>query len=314
LISEVKGVGEHECQIVVCGSLFGGTGASGIIKVGEYFSEKLPNFVIKGLLMLPYFKVSKKFRNDDQDAGLVQSDNDMHAVKIALEMYKEQIDKAFDHVYLLGTDNPPDLVTSEAVSGGEDQKNPAHIFEVLGSIITVLNNVKSPPKSTIFHRYIFESPSRDKPGVYAFDFKKISSSKATATKTETQVENWVFDVSTLKLMRDFANLMVRSAQQGKGWKRRQPWYLRNAKWSDSTTDETEGDKLLNWARRHNDWWRELSGTPREGRKWEKFYFKDEITIKSYKLSGLLTMYLKKNQSEAISDIVASLNRIARIKY
>jgi hypothetical protein len=293
LISEIAD--QEEVHILVCGSLFGGTGASGMVSLGRYFKERLPRFVTKAVMMLPYFKVSKNFSPDDRDAGLVQSDSDMQAVKAALETCQYEINTTFDHVYLLGTDNPTDLVTSEAVSGGERQENPAHVFEVLAAVAAVSEADVS--DNATYHKFVYEASKL--PRSFVFNFEKISWRNESSGYTSKNV----LDPFALKAVRDFANLLVKSRDFGKDWENRQPWFY---------TDDK--DKLLDWAVRHDQWWHEMSNHIIKGRKWETFYFDDRITVKNSKLSALLSIYLDKAQSKNLSDMIDALRRVLEKKY
>lgn len=85
IINRIRNITEP--GVVIFGSLFGGTGASGLITIGRYFKDRLNNATNKGVFFTPYFIV-KEGSPQNKDTNLVKSDADMQAVKIALEIYK----------------------------------------------------------------------------------------------------------------------------------------------------------------------------------------------------------------------------------
>ena len=130
-IDQFFGAIRRECQtgetrLFVVGSLFGGTGASGIPTVPALLSELLPNvrddITVGGLLLGPYFS----FPGEDE----TRPDSVLHplATKAALSHYGTT-DLGFDSVYFLGSPNRQK--TNDAnESGGSNQRNSPHYAEL----------------------------------------------------------------------------------------------------------------------------------------------------------------------------------------
>ncbi len=84
LISQIQGdVGQgSETKILLCGSMFGGTGASGLPTIGKLLTNKLRRLNVRDrvnigcLFMLPYFCFSPPVGGD---ADGVYAQSDLHA-------------------------------------------------------------------------------------------------------------------------------------------------------------------------------------------------------------------------------------------
>ncbi len=145
-------------NIVIAGSLFGGTGASGITNIGKYFHSKIPGANVIGLMMLPYFTVSDEYKDNDPDAGLIRSDSDMQLVKVALDIYGKEMEASFHNIMLIGsqTDNiQNEDATIISESGGENQLNPAHVFEMIAASAVLHDFLKS--EQTTYYQYSVDS-------------------------------------------------------------------------------------------------------------------------------------------------------------
>lgn len=123
-------------NIFLCGSIFGGTGASGFPTIGRLLVNKLSRLEgrdrlkIGGLLMLPYF------------AFLVPNDrgsNEIHAradqfllnTESALRYYVNEAQSTFDAVYMLGNQNPTNVKFS---IGKNSQSNEPHFIELYAAL------------------------------------------------------------------------------------------------------------------------------------------------------------------------------------
>lgn len=124
-------------KVFLCGSIFGGTGASGLPTLGRLLANKLgedgKNLLGKikfgCLLFLPYFQFSKP-KNVDEEV-FAKSDDFILKTEAALRYYANQ-DLKFDSVYLLGL---PSLSTVDNFStGGSNQRNPPHFLEFYGAL------------------------------------------------------------------------------------------------------------------------------------------------------------------------------------
>ena len=122
-------------RIFVVGSIFGGTGSSGIPQLIKRFeqtgSETKSNMTAvinaeKGAcIVLPYFGV----RQDDSSA--VDSRTFNSKAKAALSYYERAINDNLDEVYYIGNKN---IGAYENCEGGAEQKNNAHIVELLAAM------------------------------------------------------------------------------------------------------------------------------------------------------------------------------------
>lgn len=132
-------------QLMLCGSIFGGTGASGIPAMSRYlsrrFAQSRERFVMGAMLMLPYYKVPAA-QADQQRGIVVSSDHFLAKARTALQYYgmehmlKSGPDDAlgvFDAAYLLGL--PPEHFVSTRLysTGSQSQENDAHLLEWLAA-------------------------------------------------------------------------------------------------------------------------------------------------------------------------------------
>lgn len=132
-------------RLILCGSIFGGTGASGIPALSKYlhnrYADRRDNFVLGGMLMLPYYSVPESGVDETQEIA-VKSDEFLDKARTALQYYgmekmirESDTDPSglFDAVYLLGL--PPEyFVTTRIYStGSQSQENDAHMLEWLAT-------------------------------------------------------------------------------------------------------------------------------------------------------------------------------------
>lgn len=151
-------------RIIVVGSLFGGTGASGIPLIVNKFLSKNEGAnnknndkpLIAGLSILPYFtftegdcceKLNRKdLRKYDVDAKSFDS-----KTRAAL-IYYDQYMRGLDYLYYVG--DGANKVTYPHKKGGSEQQNPAHIVELL-SALSIIDFSKG--KRT--EKVIYKSPA-----------------------------------------------------------------------------------------------------------------------------------------------------------
>ena len=132
-------------RLVLCGSIFGGTGASGIPALSKYlharFADRREHFIMGSMLMLPYYSVPAANVDETQEIA-VNSDEFLDKARTALQYYgmESMVRESdsdpkglFDAVYLLGL--PPEyFVTTRIYStGSQSQENDAHMLEWLAS-------------------------------------------------------------------------------------------------------------------------------------------------------------------------------------
>lgn len=116
------------------GSIFGGTGASGVPTLGQLLkkwlaSNKLTSVRVHATLMLPYFDFND---GSNSTTGVhAQVRNFQLNTSAALQYLGSNGSSCFDSVYLIGSDIKPSY---DFCIGGPDQNNDAHLVELLGAL------------------------------------------------------------------------------------------------------------------------------------------------------------------------------------
>lgn len=121
-------------RVLIVGSLFGGTGASGIPAIlnaikGDGCPPKMLNANVAALMVLPYFAPEEK--DDSQiHANLFNS-----KTKAALNFYKTSgLNDKFSAIYYVGDQNPTVILNHD---GGSAQLNAAHPVELIGALAAI---------------------------------------------------------------------------------------------------------------------------------------------------------------------------------
>ena len=114
-------------KVIVIGSLFGGTGASGIPEIVKAIDAMQNGAKIATILVLPYFAPNEK------KDGAIQASRFNSKTKAALSFYKDSglMDK-IDKVYYVGDPYPTVVPYSE---GGKDQINNANVVELIAAMM-----------------------------------------------------------------------------------------------------------------------------------------------------------------------------------
>lgn len=114
-------------KVVIIGSLFGGTGASGIPEIVKAIDGMENDAKIAAILVLPYFAPME--RKD----GAIQASRFNSKTKAALSFYKDSglMDK-IDKIYYVGDPYPTVIPYSE---GGKDQINNANFVELIAAMM-----------------------------------------------------------------------------------------------------------------------------------------------------------------------------------
>jgi len=280
VIDKLKRV--QQPHVVIYGSLFGGTGASGLVRIGKYFKEKMDNAIVKGVFLTPYFIIGKSSESD-KDANLIKSDADMQAVKIVLQLYRDEIKKSFHNVFIVGSEISRldgEYVTDEAKYGGPDQENPAHVFELLAATVPFLEYHDT--RSQILS-FVAETEKQIPPAIFSLssNYPKNSPDEYNATLSID-----ILKIKRFVLVRDFANMLFQvSDHNEKTWWKRQPW-----------VDIVLKADLLNWAFRHIAWWKEMSPDLWNKHRWGKFPLRLNTQIPEYLYSSYLSRYILKKIS------------------
>ena len=122
-------------KILLMGSIFGGTGASGLPTIGRLLANKLQvenirNAQVGAVFFLPYFQFQP---SGDVSELYARADLFSLNTESALRYYLNQAEGVFSHIYLLGC---PDRSKYDFSTGKQDQKNQAHIVELYGALAT----------------------------------------------------------------------------------------------------------------------------------------------------------------------------------
>jgi len=118
-------------KVFLCGSIFGGTGASGFPTIGKLIAEDLKNkkdVKIGGLLMLPYFQFPSQ-KSEQQIFS--RSEEFLLKTETALRYYSIKNLK-ISPIYLLGAPNSTSI--DNFSTGGGNQRNPQHYLELYGAL------------------------------------------------------------------------------------------------------------------------------------------------------------------------------------
>ena len=136
---------DETVKLILCGSIFGGTGASGIPAVARFlrkrFAARSQRFEMGAMLMLPYYRVPASSADESAEI-VVKSDDFLDKARTALQYYgmegmirdgEQDENGVFDALYLLGL--PPEgfVTTRRYSTGSQSQENDAHMLEWLAS-------------------------------------------------------------------------------------------------------------------------------------------------------------------------------------
>lgn len=274
---------EMYVSVFIYASLFGGTGISGFVNVGKFFKRYLETAEINVVLFSPYFKINSNDR-ENPDATLVKSDKDMLATRIALEIYGDEIQKVFDKIFLIGSDLETlgDEIVSETPNFyGAEQKNKAHLFEMIAGSLT-FNNIN---ENGVFN--FFLPVRKDNPPV------TIGTSEIIDWKKFFETIN--IKERNLRLCLDLANCLteIKRSDLGDSWIDRQPWIKKD-----------ELQKLTDWGERYFTWFDDMV-------KWKVFNVSmKDLLSNPYKFSAKLSSYLYDNQNE-LKNLFKTLEILAK---
>ena len=120
-------------RVFIVGSIFGGTGSSGLPQLVKKFrssnSISLKAAPIGTCVVLPYFNVTP-----DANSA-INSETFNSKAKAALAYYNEEINDMVNEIYYIGCDSLN--VPYGNVQGGGEQKNDAHLVELLSAMSVV---------------------------------------------------------------------------------------------------------------------------------------------------------------------------------
>jgi Tubulin like len=135
-INNAVGAQGKQARVLLCGSIFGGTGASGIPTIARLLRNKLEQQGIAdrvklgGLFLLPYFSFTVP-PGAETNGLYAASDQFLLNTESALRYYVTQASELFDTVYLLGNENTSEV---EFSVGNTTQKNRPHFVELYAAL------------------------------------------------------------------------------------------------------------------------------------------------------------------------------------
>lgn len=132
-------------SVMLVGSIFGGTGASGIPSVSRFlrerFRDRADRLVLSAVLMLPYYDVPPATADETLEI-VVKSSAFLDKARTALQYYGmegmirsgEEDDRGvFDALYLLGLPKEAFVTARFYSTGSQSQENDAHLMEWLAA-------------------------------------------------------------------------------------------------------------------------------------------------------------------------------------
>jgi Tubulin like len=137
ILGELEAEKQNEPTIFLCGSIFGGTGASGFPTLAKLIYKELKNrgisFRLGGVLMLPYFTFEIPPEQDRSEI-FAKPNEFLQNTEIALEYYLEQAKSTFNTIYLLGDGVAQKQVLGKFSKGQANQVNLPHFLEMYGAL------------------------------------------------------------------------------------------------------------------------------------------------------------------------------------
>lgn len=130
-----------DVRVALVGSIFGGTGASGIPIISKYLRDRFASygerFSMSVTLMLPYYKVPASAANEEMEI-VIDSTVFMDKAKTALDYYGAEkmvsaqgLLSVYNSLYLLGLPKEGLVSTRTYATGSSAQENDAHMMEWL---------------------------------------------------------------------------------------------------------------------------------------------------------------------------------------
>lgn len=125
-----------QSKVLLCGSIFGGTGASGLPTLARLIANKLTESNIRervkigSIFILPYFGFTAP-AGESENGIYAQSDKFLLNTEAALRYYVTQAQGIFDTVYLLGNEN---LAKVNFSIGKNTQCNQPHFIELYAGL------------------------------------------------------------------------------------------------------------------------------------------------------------------------------------
>jgi len=122
-------------KILLCGSIFGGTGAAGLPTIGRLLSNKLKKELksqvppVACIFVLPYFGFAPPPSQDDD--VYAKADAFLLNTEAALRYYLTQAEQTFNSIYLIGNQRFSNMRFS---IGKQTQRNESHFVELFAAL------------------------------------------------------------------------------------------------------------------------------------------------------------------------------------
>lgn len=155
-------------KVILIGSLFGGTGASGIPEITKAIRShpRTANVHLGVVMLTPYFCFDRKEEVGSVKSGLFDS-----KTRAALSFYdSSEVNRQIDSIYYIGDKERTKMPYS---LGGKTQKNNSHIVDLLGamSVLHFFNSDKNPGARRYKYRMHDNEPEHE-PGFTILNFYK----------------------------------------------------------------------------------------------------------------------------------------------
>jgi hypothetical protein len=128
-------------RVLLCGSMFGGTGASGLPTIAQLINNRLnppdENKNIRSsvrlgcIFLLPYFSFTVPPDAEDREGLFASADGFLLNTEAALRYYVDRSGELFDTIYLLGNETTENVGFS--VGRGSQRNNP-HFIELMAAL------------------------------------------------------------------------------------------------------------------------------------------------------------------------------------
>ncbi len=139
-----NGININEDKVILIGSTFGGTGASGIPVISTILRQMYPGMMIGAVLVMPYFQFMKNTENPNGQLDIaIDWTYFMPKTKAALSYYeKQKFDQIFNELYIIG-ENSQNFTDVKYSTGANSQANKPHIIELFCAS-AIIDFLKSP--------------------------------------------------------------------------------------------------------------------------------------------------------------------------
>lgn len=215
-------------KILIVGSIFGGTGASGIPMLLDLIRERpnLSTCTVGVIAVTPYFKVAP-----DKDSA-INSDSFTAKTKAALDAYSlgRSVNKQADAIYYVGDSYLPGAF--ENSEGGATQKNKAHVVELVAAMeaIHFMNTAfdHSLEADATAHEFGFAPVTKKEEKKEAVDLYTLNFERFYRDET---LNPYIYPLARLMLFAKFVKSYLIPAGEGE----------RNDTWLRNTNLYKEGD-------------------------------------------------------------------------